>query len=99
MNPLAKLNQADTRKTLSPTELKALIEWIAVIFAYAWWAVIIVYYGLLDSHVSAGYQLSSLPIVVVSLALVQILKLSMQENKRLLSTLSVVGLFVSGLLA
>jgi len=97
MNPLAKLNQTD--KTLSPTELNALIEWIAVIFAYSWWAVIIVYYGLLDSHISAGYQLSSLPIVVISLALVQILKLSIKENKRLIPTLSIVGLFVSGLLA
>jgi len=99
MNPVSKLNQSDARKNLSPTELKALIEWIAVIFAYAWWTVIIVYYGLLDSHISTGYQLSSLPIVIVSLALVQILKISMQENKRLLSTLAVVGLFVSGLLA
>jgi hypothetical protein len=99
MNPFSKLNQTDESTVLSPTELKALIEWIAVIFAYAWWAVIIVYYGLLDSRVSAGYQLSSLPIVVVSLALVQILKLSMKENNRLLSTLTAIGLFVSGLLA
>ncbi len=99
MKPFTKLNKTDERASLSHAELIALFEWVSVIFAYAWWAVIIVYYGLLDSRVSTGYQLSSLPIVVVSLALVQTLKLSMKENKRLLSTLSVVGLFVSGLLA
>ena len=99
MNPLSKLNQTDESTVLSPTELKALIEWLAVIFAYAWWAVIIVFYGLLEHNVSLGYQFQSFPIVIISLALVQILKLSMQKNQHLLSALMAVGLFVSGLLA
>lgn len=88
--PNAPLSRTDTRK---------LFQWITLVFAYAWWAVIIVFYGLLEQSVSVGYQFHSLPIVVVSLALVQILKLSMTENKRLLSTLAVMGLFISGLLA
>jgi hypothetical protein len=83
----------------SPTELKDLLEWLAIIFAYAWWAIIIVFYGLLEKNVSLGYQFHSLPIVVVSLALVQILKLSIQKNQHLLSALMAMGLFVSGLLA
>lgn len=99
MNPLLKLNKTENNDSLSPEETKALIEWLAIIFAYAWWAVIIVYYGLLDKNISAGYQLSSLPIVVISLSLVQILKLSIKEDKKLIPTLSIVGLFVSGLLA
>jgi hypothetical protein len=84
---------------VSHDELKNVMQWIALIFAYAWWAIIIVFYGLLEQNVSLGYQFHSLPIVIVSLALVQILKLSMQKNQHLLSALMAVGLFVSGLLA
>ena len=84
---------------VSHDELKNVMQWIALIFAYVWWAIIIVFYGLLEQNVSLGYQFHSLPIVIVSLALVQILKLSMQKNQHLLSALMAVGLFVSGLLA
>jgi hypothetical protein len=79
--------------------LAVVIPYLLLIFAYAWWAVIIVYYGLLDGSISIGYQFQSFPIVIVSLALVQILKLSMQKKNHLLSVLVGVGLFVSGLLA
>jgi hypothetical protein len=90
-HPLPNPKQADS--------LKAVMPWLLLIFAYAWWAVIIVYYGLLDASISVGYQFQSFPIVVVSLALVQILKLSLQKQNHLLSILVGVGLFVSGLLA
>jgi hypothetical protein len=75
------------------------IQRLLVLFAYGWWFVIIVYYGLLQGSISLGYQFQSFPIVVVSLALVQILNLSMQKQNHLLSALAGTGLFVSGLLA
>lgn len=75
------------------------LQGLLIVFAYAWWAVIIVYYGLLDGSISLGYQFQSFPIVIVSLALVHILKLTLQKDRHLLSTLVGVGLFVSGLLA
>ena len=75
------------------------IQRLLVSFAYGWWLVIIVYYGLLAGSISLGYQFQSLPIVVVSLALVQILNLSIQKSNHLLSALAGMGLFVSGLLA
>ncbi len=87
-------NNRDTLDTLA-----AIMPWLLLLFAYGWWAVIIVYYGLLDSRISMGYQFQSFPIVVVSLALIQILKLSMQKHNHLLSILVGIGLFVSGLLA
>lgn len=79
--------------------LQAVIPWLLLLFAYGWWAVIIVYYGLLDASISLGYQFQSFPLVIVSLALIHILKLSLQKQNHLLSTLLGVGLFVSGLLA
>jgi hypothetical protein len=90
------------RKSSHPIDsdsLARVLPWLFLLFAYAWWAVIIVYYGLLDASISVGYQFQSFPIVIVSLALVQILKLSMQKKNHLLSALLGVGLFVSGLLA
>jgi hypothetical protein len=84
---------------VSRKEFIQVINWIVVIFAYAWWAVIIVYYGFLDGSISIGYQLHSLPIVVVSLALVQILKIALDKNQHLLTVMLFLGLFVSGLLA
>ena len=86
-------------ESLSHAEFKALLRFIAISFAYAWWAVIIVYYGILDGSIDASYQFASLPIVVVSLSLVQVLRLTLSNNKVLLSSLSILGLFVSGLLA
>ena len=83
----------------SDEEIKAIYHFITIVFAHMWWAIIIVYYGLLDGSVNAGYQVASLPIVVVSLALVQVLRLTLLHNKVLLSSLSILGLFVSGLLA
>jgi len=79
--------------------LPAVIPWLLLLFAYGWWAVIIVYYGLLDASISLGYQFQSFPLVIVSLALIHILKLSLQKQNHLLSTLVGMGLFVSGLLA
>jgi hypothetical protein len=79
--------------------LRAVIPWLLLLFAYGWWAVIIVYYGLLDASISLGYQFQSFPLVIVSLALIHILKLSLQKQNHLLSTLVGIGLFVSGLLA
>jgi hypothetical protein len=79
--------------------LQAVIPWLLLLFAYGWWAVIIVYYGLLDASISLGYQFQSFPLVIVSLALIHILKLSLQKQNHLLSTLVGLGLFVSGLLA
>jgi hypothetical protein len=90
-SPLPHPNQTDS--------LAAVMPWLLLLFAYGWWAVIIVYYGLLNSSISVGYQFQSFPIVIVSLALVQILKLSLQKQNHLLSILLGVGLFVSGLLA
>ena len=90
------------RKSSDPIHsdsLARILPWLFLLFAYAWWAVIIVYYGLLDASISVGYQFQSFPIVIVSLALVQILKLSMQKKNHLLSALLGFGLFVSGLLA
>jgi hypothetical protein len=80
-------------------ELAVILPWLFLLFAYAWWAVIIVYYGLLQASISMGYQFQSFPIVVISLALVHILKLSLQIQNHLLSALVTMGLFVSGLLA
>ena len=82
-----------------PESLAVVMPYLLLLFAYAWWVVIVVYYGLLDGSISLGYQLQSFPIVIVSLALVQILKLSMQKKNHLLSALVGFGLFVSGLLA
>jgi FtsH-binding integral membrane protein len=96
---LSKLNIPHPSIPTNRNEFKKVMQWIALLFAYAWWAVIIVFYGLLEQNVSLGYQFHSFPIIVVSLALVQILKLSMQKNKHLLTALATVGLFVSGLLA
>jgi len=81
-----------------PESLAVVMPHLLLLFAYAWWLVI-VYYGLLDGSISLGYQFQSFPIVIVSLALVQILKLSMQKKNHLLSALVGFGLFVSGLLA
>jgi hypothetical protein len=90
-SPLPHPNQTDS--------LAAVMPWLLLLFAYGWWAIIIVYYGLLETSISLGYQFQSFPIVVVSLALVHILKLSLQKQNYLLSALVGMGLFVSGLLA
>lgn len=97
--------QSKSRSSLSPSShwispaTFKLIQMLWVLFAYGWWLVIIVYYGLLQGSISLGYQFQSFPIVVVSLALVQILNLSLQKQNHLLSVLAGTGLFVSGLLA
>jgi hypothetical protein len=83
---------------ISPATLEV-IQRLLVLFAYGWWLVIIVYYGLFQGSISLGYQFQSFPIVVVSLALVQILNLSIQKSNHLLSALAGTGLLVSGLLA
>ena len=94
------LNKIMTKEgIISDNELKNILHFIAIAFAYAWWGVIIVYYGLLDGSVNTGYQIASLPIVVVSFSLIQVLRMMLLHGKILLSSLSILGLFVSGLLA
>jgi len=83
---------------VSRDELIKVLEFMLMIFAYAWWLIIIVYYGLFNG-LSFGYQLHSLPIVIVSLAMVQILKIALNKNQHLLTSMLLLGLFVSGLLA
>lgn len=94
-SPLLPLAHPNPRDSV-PSSIQSVIPTLLLLFAYGWWAVIIVYYGLFDASISIGYQFQSFPIVVVSLALVHILKLSLQKQYHLLSTLVGVGLFVSG---
>jgi len=97
MNALDKI--ITKNETLSHAEIKKVLRFISIGFSYAWWAIIIVHYGMLAENLSAGHKISSLPIVVVSLALVQVLSITLKQGKILLSSLSVLGLIVSGLLA
>ena len=98
-NPSFSSSAAFSSALHSTDSLAAILPWLLLLFAYGWWAVIIVYYGLLEASISVGYQFQSFPLVIVSLALVHILKLSLQKKHHLLSALVGLGLFVSGLLA
>jgi hypothetical protein len=80
-------------------ELIPIIKAVLVAFAYAWWAVIVLYFGVLDSDASLTFKVLSFPIVWASFALCLVFQLSMKLNKNGFSSLFFIGLMVSGLLA
>jgi hypothetical protein len=84
---------------LSRQDLINIIKSILVVFAYAWWAVIVLYFGVLDSDASLYFKVLSFPIVWASFALCLVFQLSMKLNKNGFSSLFFIGLMVSGLLA
>jgi hypothetical protein len=84
---------------ISNAEFIQILKRLIIPFSYAWWVVIIVYYGVIDDNATLSYKLLSLPIIATSLALIEIYKVSVKSDNKLVSYLCLIGLFVSGLLA
>lgn len=99
------LKRGHTDKTLPDTpkisysELVAVIKWLLVIFAYCWWLVIVTYFGLLADTTPTSLKILSLPIIVVSLALVRLFQMAMHRQAHGFATLFFCGLLVAGFLA
>ena len=86
-NPTQHINKAE------------LIKFLLMLFAYGWWAVIVVYYGLLDQSASLHYQIMSLPIVVVALCLARVFQLAINQESYGFAALFFSGLLVAGMLS
>ena len=76
-----------------------LIKFLLMLFAYGWWSVIVVYYGLLNQSVSLHYQIMSLPIVVVALCLARVFQLAINQESYGFAALFFSGLLVAGMLS
>lgn len=81
------------------------IDWVAVIkfllvcFAYSWWSIIVVYFGLLDESASLYLQVVSMPVIVASLALARLFQMAIKSEAFGFSLLFFSGLLVAGMLA
>ena len=75
------------------------IKWLLVLFAYTWWAVVVVYFGLLAETATLPLQMVSLPVIVASLALARLFQMAMRNNAHGFASLFFSGLLVAGMLA
>lgn len=99
------LERGKTYKTL-PDTLKtpnidaiAVINWLIVIFAYAWWAVVVVYFGLLAETATLPLQMVSFPVIIAALALARLFQMAMHKQAYGFASLFFSGLLVAGMLA
>lgn len=84
---------------LAEVDIAALVRFLFTVFAYAWWVVIILNFGLLDEQNSREIQIISFPLTVVGLALACCFHLSLSIVRYGFSALFFSGLLVCGALA
>ena len=82
-----------------PIDWIALIKFLLVCFAYGWWMLIIVYFGLLAESASLPLQVMSAPVIVASLALARLFQMAIHIEAYGFSILFFSGLLVAGMLA
>ena len=70
-----------------------------MLFAYAWWAVVVVYFGLLAETATLPLQMVSIPVIVASLALARLFQMAMHKQAYGFASLFFSGLLVAGMLA
>ena len=92
-------NDMGVPSSLVEVDIAALMRFLFILFAYVWWAVIIVNFGLLDEQNSREIQIISFPLTVVGLALACCFHLSLSIVRYGFSTLFFSGLLVCGALA
>ena len=78
---------------------RAFAGWLLTAFAYGWWALIILYFGVIDGNTSDYLKVLSTPIVAASFALIRLFQLAMYLERYGYAILFMVGLLVSGALA
>ena len=88
-----------TAKTAEPIDKIAVIKFLLVAFAYGWWLIIVVYFGLFAEGVSLHYQVMSLPIVVVALGLARVFHTAINQSAYAYAFLFFSGLLVAGMLS
>ena len=92
-------NDMGIPSSLVEVDIAALMRFLFILFAYVWWAVIIVNFGLLDEQNSREIQIISFPLTVVGLALACCFHLSLSIVRYGFSALFFSGLLVCGALA
>ena len=83
-------------KTINWIEI---IKFLLVCFAYGWWLIIVVYFGLLAESASLDLQVMSAPVIVASLALARLFQMAIKTEAYGFSLLFFSGLLVAGMLA
>jgi uncharacterized membrane protein YjjP (DUF1212 family) len=76
-----------------------LFKFLLMLFAYGWWAIIVVYYGLLAESASLHYQVMSFPIVIVAFGLARVFHIALNQAAYGFASLFFSGLLVAGMLA
>ena len=76
-----------------------LIKFLLVLFAYGWWFVIVVYFGLLSPEIGIYYRLISLPTTVIALGLVVAFHMAIKQHTYFYAGLFFSGLLVAGMLS
>ena len=95
------LERGNTHKTLSNTlnipqiDAVEVIKWLLVLFAYTWWAIVVVYFGLLAETATLPLQMVSLPVIVAALALARLFQMAMRSNAHGFASLFFSGLLVA----
>jgi len=87
------------QKTSPIVAKKAVIVWLCMLFAYAWWLVIIVYFSLFDPQLPLALRLQAIPLVFVSFTLAALFQQALKTQRYLLALLLFSGLLVAGALA
>lgn len=96
---MSNQNDLGVMSSVAELDLAQLMRFLLSGFAYAWWAVIIVNFGLLDEQNSREIQIISFPLTVVGLALACCFHLSLSIIRYGFSALFLSGLLVCGALA
>lgn len=92
--------ETESQKTMvGGVDIVGLMKFLMVVFAYAWWAIIVLYFGLLDDSVGFWTRVYSVSITVAGLALARNFQLAMRLNRPIFGILYFCGLLVAGFLA